>query len=91
MLIKVIPLARRDIITDRLEKESAVVASTLAMKFKASEDAIRRDRTPHYSEPYLHNPKKLWGITSFISWLKYPLFAIRRMIDAIIGWHIRYF
>ena len=43
MLIKDIPLARRDIIADRLEKGSAVVASTLAIEFSVSEDAIRRD------------------------------------------------
>ncbi|QNK01435.1 DeoR/GlpR family DNA-binding transcription regulator [Dyella telluris] len=38
-----IPLARRDLIADRLAKGQAVVATELATEFDVSEDAIRRD------------------------------------------------
>jgi DeoR/GlpR family transcriptional regulator of sugar metabolism len=38
-----IPLARRDLIADRLAEGQPVVAATLAVEFNVSEDAIRRD------------------------------------------------
>ena len=38
-----LPLARRDVIADRLAAGVAVVAATLAAEFDVSEDAIRRD------------------------------------------------
>lgn len=38
-----IPLARRDVILQRLEHGEPVVASALAAEFRVSEDAIRRD------------------------------------------------
>ncbi len=38
-----IPLARRDVIAQRLAAGAAVVAATLAVEFEVSEDAIRRD------------------------------------------------
>ena len=38
-----IPLARRDAIAERLERGEAVVATSLAVEFSVSEDAIRRD------------------------------------------------
>ncbi|MGJ4942126.1 DeoR/GlpR family DNA-binding transcription regulator [Bradyrhizobium sp. HKCCYLS1011] len=38
-----IPMARRDVIADRLAQGQAVVAATLAAEFDVSEDAIRRD------------------------------------------------
>jgi len=38
-----LPLARRDVIAQRLAGGSAVVAATLAEEFEVSEDAIRRD------------------------------------------------
>lgn len=38
-----IPLARRDVIADRLANGQAVVANDLAVEFQVSEDAIRRD------------------------------------------------
>lgn len=38
-----LPLARRDLIADRLANGKAVVASELASEFDVSEDAIRRD------------------------------------------------
>ena len=39
----IIPLARRDVILERLGSGEAVVAAALAVEFKVSEDAIRRD------------------------------------------------
>lgn len=38
-----IPLARRDVIADRLKKGQPVIANALAIEFGVSEDAIRRD------------------------------------------------
>ncbi|MFC3653306.1 DeoR/GlpR family DNA-binding transcription regulator [Dyella humi] len=38
-----IPLARRDLIADRLSSGQAVVSAALAVEFDVSEDAIRRD------------------------------------------------
>jgi DeoR/GlpR family transcriptional regulator of sugar metabolism len=38
-----IPLARRDVIAERLAQGQTVVASTLATEFNVSEDAVRRD------------------------------------------------
>ena len=38
-----LPLARRDVIAQRLAGGAAVVAATLALEFDVSEDAIRRD------------------------------------------------
>jgi len=38
-----LPLARRDLIADRLAQGHAVVAAALAVEFDVSEDAIRRD------------------------------------------------
>jgi DeoR/GlpR family transcriptional regulator of sugar metabolism len=38
-----LPLARRDIIADRLSQGHALVAAALAVEFDVSEDAIRRD------------------------------------------------
>jgi DeoR/GlpR family transcriptional regulator of sugar metabolism len=38
-----LPLARRDVIAQRLAGGTAVVAATLALEFDVSEDAIRRD------------------------------------------------
>jgi len=38
-----IPMARRDVIADRLAQGQTVVAATLAVEFSVSEDAIRRD------------------------------------------------
>src|SRR6201991_2005259 len=38
-----LPLARRDVIAQRLAGGAAVVAATLAEEFGVSEDAIRRD------------------------------------------------
>jgi DeoR/GlpR family transcriptional regulator of sugar metabolism len=38
-----IPLARRDVILERLSRGEAVVAAALAVEFSVSEDAIRRD------------------------------------------------
>ena len=38
-----LPLARRDVIAERLVSGQAVVAAALAQEFDVSEDAIRRD------------------------------------------------
>src|SRR3954471_14379874 len=38
-----LPLARRDVIAQRLDGGTAVAAATLALEFDVSEDAIRRD------------------------------------------------
>jgi DeoR/GlpR family transcriptional regulator of sugar metabolism len=42
-MVDELPLARRDLIASRLAQGEQVVAATLAVEFKVSEDAIRRD------------------------------------------------
>ena len=42
-MVQPIPLARRDVIAERLAAGHAVIAATLALEFDVSEDAIRRD------------------------------------------------